>query len=403
MNSTRKLPRKKFRATVWNWLAVVAASVSRYVPVNSCRYDGKRKKQILRGRAFRLFILFCWLTLVLFSTTTTQCKLPNKKKTNESTSPTDTAASASTAIVATTSKRTTRSGRTIKQPAAPTALAKPTTPKHFIEKDSIRVGSLDDVAGSYGRWNHLPCWRVPSRIWSGLSQPDNKDIVLQDLLHMDEVLLTGLADLDADEQATFVEHVMDRSHWAKKYKYKKKKQATKKRPAATKQESDTDNKRAKKTSGPKGATKEEDDENEENASTAIVASKERFVTPRPGVDGALAADDLEGKRFVLTGVFPEVGGGAGLNMGKDKVKQMIEDFGGRVTGSVSGKTDYLVVGKEPGASKVKKAHDRGLPLIDLRTLQSMLLGQTSFLEANEKAPPKIESFSAGYPNRMIAY
>ena len=33
---------------------------------------------------------------------------------------------------------------------------------------------------------------------------------------------------------------------------------------------------------------------------------------------------------------------------------MIESFGGRVTGSVSGKTDYLVVGKAPGASKVNK-------------------------------------------------
>ena len=33
----------------------------------------------------------------------------------------------------------------------------------------------------------------------------------------------------------------------------------------------------------------------------------------------------------MTGVFPEVGGGAGLNLGKERVKAMIESFGGRVT------------------------------------------------------------------------
>jgi len=57
---------------------------------------------------------------------------------------------------------------------------------------------------------------------------------------------------------------------------------------------------------------------------------------------------LSGKRFVLTGVFPEVGGGCGLSMGKEKVKAMIESFGGRVTSAVSGKTDALISGKEPG-------------------------------------------------------
>jgi NAD-dependent DNA ligase len=53
--------------------------------------------------------------------------------------------------------------------------------------------------------------------------------------------------------------------------------------------------------------------------------------------------------------FPEVGGGSGLNLGKDKVKGMVEAFGGKVTGSVSGRTHILVVGKEPGLGKVSQA------------------------------------------------
>ena len=35
----------------------------------------------------------------------------------------------------------------------------------YIEKGSLRVGSLDKVAGTYGRWNHLGgCWRVPVKV-----------------------------------------------------------------------------------------------------------------------------------------------------------------------------------------------------------------------------------------------
>jgi hypothetical protein len=49
------------------------------------------------------------------------------------------------------------------------------------------------------------------------------------------------------------------------------------------------------------------------------------VIPKPG--GASDANSLQGKTFVLTGTFPEVGGGAGLTLGKGKVKRMIQSFG----------------------------------------------------------------------------
>lgn len=48
------------------------------------------------------------------------------------------------------------------------------------------------------------------------------------------------------------------------------------------------------------------------------------------------AGSLKAKTFVLTGVFPEVGGGQGLNLGKEKVAAMITSFGGRVTSAISG-------------------------------------------------------------------
>ena len=78
-------------------------------------------------------------------------------------------------------------------------------------------------------------------------------------------------------------------------------------------------------------------------SRTIARAKRRFKVPVPGEDGAIA-DVLDGQTCVLTGLFPEVGGGCGLQLGKGRMKTMIEEFGGRVTSAVSGKTTILVVG-----------------------------------------------------------
>jgi BRCT domain type II-containing protein len=139
-----------------------------------------------------------------------------------------------------------------------------------------------------------------------------------------------------------------------------------------------------------------------NESTDVVphvAKKVKFTIPKPGVNGGVAGV-LNGKRFVLTGVFPEVGGGTGLSLGKDRVTSMIESFGGVVTSAVSGKTNFLLVGAEPGRSKVSKADEKGIPLIDLIALNRLLLGQAT-LEATASAPPpRIDSFSAGYAGQF---
>jgi DNA ligase (NAD+) len=64
---------------------------------------------------------------------------------------------------------------------------------------------------------------------------------------------------------------------------------------------------------------------------------------------------LEGKQFVLTGTLP--------GLPREDAKKMIEDAGGRVTGSVSKKTDYVVVGADAG-SKLDKAKALGIKTID---------------------------------------
>ena len=68
-----------------------------------------------------------------------------------------------------------------------------------------------------------------------------------------------------------------------------------------------------------------------------------------------AEGNLAGKQFVLTGTLP--------HYSRDDAGRMIEEAGGRVTGSVSKKTDYVVVGSEPG-SKLDKARTLGVKMID---------------------------------------
>ena len=69
-------------------------------------------------------------------------------------------------------------------------------------------------------------------------------------------------------------------------------------------------------------------ENTSTALTTVSGQKTKFQMPRPGKNCAIA-DVFDDQRFVLTGLFPEVGGGSGLNLGKDKMKNLIETFGGR--------------------------------------------------------------------------
>jgi DNA ligase (NAD+) len=72
---------------------------------------------------------------------------------------------------------------------------------------------------------------------------------------------------------------------------------------------------------------------------------------------------LEGKTFVLTGTLP--------NLSRDEAAKRIRRAGGKVTGSVSRKTDYLIAGDSPG-SKLAKAEGVGTEIIDEAKLIELL-------------------------------
>lgn len=66
------------------------------------------------------------------------------------------------------------------------------------------------------------------------------------------------------------------------------------------------------------------------------------------------SDTLAGKTFVVSGVF---------EMSRDDLKKLIEDNGGKVSGSISSKTSYVVAGENMGPAKLGKAEGLGIPII----------------------------------------
>ena len=76
-----------------------------------------------------------------------------------------------------------------------------------------------------------------------------------------------------------------------------------------------------------------------------------------------AVEGVAGKSFVLTGTLP--------TMARSEAGQLIKQAGGKVVGSVSKKTDFVVAGEKAG-SKLAKAETLGVAVIDEAALLDML-------------------------------
>ncbi len=77
----------------------------------------------------------------------------------------------------------------------------------------------------------------------------------------------------------------------------------------------------------------------------------------------IASDSLSGKTFVLTGTLP--------TLSREQAEAIIESHGGKISGSVSKKTSYVLMGDQPG-SKADKARQLGVPIISEAQLWEMV-------------------------------
>jgi DNA ligase (NAD+) len=100
--------------------------------------------------------------------------------------------------------------------------------------------------------------------------------------------------------------------------------------------------------------------------------RHREIVERIRAGGARTEDEgaeegprpLEGVTVVVTGTLS--------SYSRDGDTEAVQALGGKVSGSVSKKTDFVVVGTDPGASKYEKAVKLGVPLLDDAGLSALL-------------------------------
>ena len=95
-----------------------------------------------------------------------------------------------------------------------------------------------------------------------------------------------------------------------------------------------------------------------------------------------ASDALAGKVIVISGNF---------SVSRDEMKALIEANGGKNSGSVSGKTSFLLAGSKPGPEKIKKAESLGVPILDEDAFRK-LLPEGSLPEAPENEGTELTLF-----------
>jgi len=107
--------------------------------------------------------------------------------------------------------------------------------------------------------------------------------------------------------------------------------------------------------------------NEENQAV-LRKLKENGVWPIAEQAEEAGSQPLKGLNFVVTGTLP--------NLSRTEVKNLIETNGGKVTGSVSGNTNFLVLGENPG-SKYDQALKRNVPTLSEAELRELIEGSST--------------------------
>ena len=107
---------------------------------------------------------------------------------------------------------------------------------------------------------------------------------------------------------------------------------------------------------------------------ALVGELSRQLRWKDGAHVMTASGALAGKTFVLTGTLP--------TMSRDAAAALVEAAGGKVSGSVSKKTSYVVAGADAG-SKLAKAQELGVAILDEAALLALLDANNNIEEPDE--------------------
>ncbi len=108
-------------------------------------------------------------------------------------------------------------------------------------------------------------------------------------------------------------------------------------------------------------------------------------TDAPTERRAPASAVLAGQTFVITGTLP--------SMTREQAAELIAAHGGKVSGSVTKKTSFLLAGSDPGGSKYNKAVELGVPIIDAAALRERIAEAPGSVAGSTDAAPEPDQLS----------
>ena len=128
------------------------------------------------------------------------------------------------------------------------------------------------------------------------------------------------------------------------------------------------------------------------------------------VEANMAEFALRPLHVVLTGTFPELGGGSGLKIGKVKLQQLVESTAhGKVVSALSCKVTHMVTGVNPGAAKLQQSqqygymkvvtYDEFLPILDDKLKNPPVLPSRKQLQQKKRAA---DAILRDVPNKQAA-
>lgn len=234
-----------------------------------------------------------------------------------------------------------------------------------IDKGELRIGKLNEDYGSYGEFSKIHCFS-----WYNLfSFLDTFDFgkrktwkKMQDCMeNMDGLYICGFTLLEPKDKkkvATLLLHAWKSKKGTKRGLVEQEVTVSKKRKTL---------KEGKQEKQDTIATASTDLTEASQEVTVPEEDKPTFVVPKITKKNRYK---LKGQTFVSTGIFPELGGGAGINIGKERLRKMIESFGGIYKNHMSKKdTTFLIEGKNKGKEKSQKAYNWQIPKMSLHELK----------------------------------
>lgn len=234
----------------------------------------------------------------------------------------------------------------------------------IIKKGQLRVGKVNKKHGNYGRFtllSHFPWeWIVPLLENFGIKRKTEKKL-LECFSYMEGTYIKCFTSLRTKDKKAVVRSLMT---FLKSYKGKPKIKQKRKR-------SDDSKAVVKKT---KSSDEVTSTSNELVEISAVLVNQKndkiQFIVPEVTEENRGKLKDQE---VVPTGTFPELGGGIEKQLGKQRLKELVEKFGGTYSDTFRKKTTtILLIGKNRGNKKLELAKEYGTKTMSLHELKIVI-------------------------------